>query len=529
MNTRLLPCSFSAFVSTALLLLPHTAIDSAAGVDLAELIVSDKQYGAVKSLAFSPGGTLLAVAGSNRRISLLKPSDGTLIRSIDIPQGGVDIVTFNNTGRALASARANEIVIWNTADGSVLHTARQRMGRIVSLDFNSDGTLIASSGSDTQIRVFDTENLFEEYTISPGGISPSTVNFSPEGPMLAGMAGNRAFVWNLNDIMNPRKFAGHRGNVSCCLFTSGGGGLVTGGNDKRVVLWDVETGKQTKSFTDHTGRILTLAASRDGKLLASAAGDKTVILRRGNDAEALLTIDGLPRNALSIALSPKAAYLACGMRGPGTSFMLWRLDTESLYAGYGVVVAEIEVDYLTKREEEVLTEQNRLRTDPAAYVKVAERYRKRYKENVYRVHKGRDIITKEGIAAVDEAINFLAMQKPVPPLLPSKGLSQAAKDHCVDTGPKGLTTHTGTDMSRPEDRMARYGRLTGASGENMAFGLKEPRDIIMQLLVDDGLPGRPHRENLFSADFRMSGVNVRRHSNFGVMCVITYAGEYVEK
>jgi len=73
----------------------------------------------------------------------------------------------------------------------------------------------------------------------------------------------------------------------------------------------------------------------------------------------------------------------------------------------------------------------------------------------------------------------------------------ACKDHVLDTGPSGLTGHTGTDGSSPFDRMGKYVSLEGTSGENIAYGLSSPERVIMQLAIDDGVASRGHRANIF--------------------------------
>ena len=46
----------------------------------------------------------------------------------------------------------------------------------------------------------------------------------------------------------------------------------------------------------------------------------------------------------------------------------------------------------------------------------------------------------------------------------------ASRDHVLDTGPEGVTGHTGTDGSSPSDRVAKYTTVEGMSGENIAYG-----------------------------------------------------------
>ena len=67
----------------------------------------------------------------------------------------------------------------------------------------------------------------------------------------------------------------------------------------------------------------------------------------------------------------------------------------------------------------------------------------------------------------------------------------------LDTGPGGVTGHTGTDGSQPKDRCERYVKVEGMSGENIDYGEKSPEMVIIALAIDDGVPSRGHRSNIF--------------------------------
>jgi len=187
------------------------------------------------------------------------------------------------------------------------------------------------------------------------------------------------------------------------------------------------------------------------------------------------------------------------------------------------------VDYLSALEEAVVREVNLARTYPRQYASFLKELKQYY--NGKRIERPGEttVLTKEGVAAVKEAIRFLRSVDPVPSLSSSKGLSLAAKDHVSEQGPTGATGHTGTDGSQPADRVSRYGTWQETIGENIAYGRSKAREVVMGQIIDDGVPGRGHRDNIFEPDFRVIGVGCGPHATYETMCVITFAGGYIER
>ena len=49
------------------------------------------------------------------------------------------------------------------------------------------------------------------------------------------------------------------------------------------------------------------------------------------------------------------------------------------------------------------------------------------------------------------------------------------------------------------------------------------------MLVDDGVPNRCHRENLFNNDYRVCGIAKGSHKDFDTMTVIEFAGSFIKR
>jgi uncharacterized protein YkwD len=178
---------------------------------------------------------------------------------------------------------------------------------------------------------------------------------------------------------------------------------------------------------------------------------------------------------------------------------------------------------------QLLAEINLSRSEPLRYAGFLREFRSRFQGTFYRMPGTITLMqTSEGVAAVDEAIRFLQRQKALPPLAWSEGLAAAAGELVREQGRSGSTGHGSAAGLGMRERIERQGSWQGRIGENIAYGPADPRGLVMQLLIDDGVPDRGHRKNQFSKSFGTAGVACGPHPRFGSMCVIDFAGSFRE-
>lgn len=176
---------------------------------------------------------------------------------------------------------------------------------------------------------------------------------------------------------------------------------------------------------------------------------------------------------------------------------------------------------------QVLAEINLARTEPRTYAGFIREFRSKFRGRYYVLPgSATRVQTSEGVNAVDEAIKFLSRLKPLTPLAWSDGLAAAAAELAEEQGSSGTTGHNGRQSHGMRERIERHGKWEGQIGENIGYGPEGARNMVLQLIVDDGVPGRGHRINTFSTAFKTAGVACGSHPRFGSMCVVDFAGGF---
>jgi len=182
--------------------------------------------------------------------------------------------------------------------------------------------------------------------------------------------------------------------------------------------------------------------------------------------------------------------------------------------------------YMTTVERDMIYEINRIRSDPKSYIQYLQPMLSSAKDKLETFGKGEknysvtfmssvkngiEIKTVdttwhytnvEEVKAITTLINDLKKLKPLSVLKPDSGIYNAAKKHANDQNEHEWTLmHTGSDGSAPWDRILSFSPTMSFGNENIAGNSKKivtARDIVIQLLIDDGIPGYGHRYNLLN-------------------------------
>lgn len=186
--------------------------------------------------------------------------------------------------------------------------------------------------------------------------------------------------------------------------------------------------------------------------------------------------------------------------------------------------------YLNQLERDVILELNKVRSDPKRYAEdYLDELRPAFNGNLYTYPGQVTIKSQEGIRPLDECIKVLKKTAPVTILKPAEGLTRAAAELMEDQQIHGGIGHISRKGANSQKRIEKYGEWDICSAEDITYGSFEARQIVIALLIDDGVPNRGHRENILNPCSRFAGVANGGHPTYETMCVIDYAGDYKSK
>lgn len=308
-------------------------------------------------LNFSPDGKLLAAGCGDGSIRVFHASSGRLAYTLQsgsnvaLPTTAIlfrPVTAATRTKNVLVAANAaGTLQHWHVTSGKCLNTMTEEDNQILSLAYNEEGTMLATGGKDTAVRVYDeaTKSLVTCMRGGSGhGVTSAaghsnrifSVKFHPDQPnmIVSGGWDNTVQIWDIRTHHAVRSFYGP--HISGDALDIRGDEILTGSYRSNDVLelWDWPTGKKmstvkwgsSSSSGSQPCNLYAAAFSRDtangvgGRpryIAAGGSGTNEVRVFDHHHNDALVgTLTGLVHGIYTVAFAPYAPVPAGSIPPP---------------------------------------------------------------------------------------------------------------------------------------------------------------------------------------------------------------------
>ncbi len=236
--------------------------------------------------------------------------------------GAVTAVACSPDGKLLASGGSDgEVRLWEVESGESVAVLHEHTARVSALVFASDGTLLASAGHDGKVHLWDITGRKPRGSLTLGTGRVAGIAFHPDGRMLAvnaGPAGGKGTLtlWDARARRLRRTLRGETSPLSGVALSPDGNTVVCAGRDNSLRLWDTRTGREMKPLRGHTAPVTSVAFAPSGRPLASGSLDGTVRLWDLAEGTSLDTLEAATGPVTALAFHRGGQTVAVAGEGP---------------------------------------------------------------------------------------------------------------------------------------------------------------------------------------------------------------------
>ncbi|MFO7574250.1 MAG: caspase family protein [Bacteroidales bacterium] len=293
-----------------------------------ETVVQTGHYGEISAVAFSVDGMLTATGSADKTVKLWHSSDGREIRTYQGSSGKVVSVEFNRQGTALiALGDDGKWIVWEVSTGKIIIRGESEGLRYTAVSFHPDGKRLVAGTYRSHLHVIDMAagERIMEIKAAPQDIamqrgfeyeSSGSVKYSIDGRYIAAGVGDyTAILFDAESGREIRKFKRKRSSCTTCITEA----VISGDNrylflsrSDSVQMFDLATGRLVREFYGQGGSAENLIISNDGKFIAAVEYGTAYVWETETGKQIFKSGDYYTGKILSLAFSPDGRRLLAG-------------------------------------------------------------------------------------------------------------------------------------------------------------------------------------------------------------------------
>ena len=270
-------------------------------------------------MAWNPGGTCIAIAGSDDKIHLLDAKTGEILESLvghqgTGQQGRVLWMAWSPDGSLLASAGDTTIRVWDSKDRYRSRIVGEHLDGAKLLTWSPDGKYIASSSKRLEIKIWDVARRTHQRTIKAFDLDAIDISWSPDGARLvAASKGGQVSILDPGTDDPSKTITTEPRPVYSVDWAADGKLVASTGRGGRIDLWDPESGERISQISGLKGKGMDCDISADGKLIVGIGNGNLLLWDRDEQQTRFTKKIQMPeRHGVDGAsLSPDGRFVAC--------------------------------------------------------------------------------------------------------------------------------------------------------------------------------------------------------------------------
>lgn len=241
-------------------------------------------------------------------------------------QGRIESLAFSPDGSMLASAGYGpEIIVWDVQTGTIKLTLAGHELGATEIAWAPDGTWLASGSWDKTVRVWELPSG-QSHVVAEFNTSVRSIAISPDGKLIA--AGNEAGTVRILDRRPGAEMPLSLpvdDRVCSIRFSPDGQLLAVGTMPGDLHVFDLSTNKRLRSVKAHKPGISSVAFSPDGTTIITTGYKGKIRLWNVQTGEQKLWLSGDTRSIGSATYSPDGATFATA--GSDGTARIWDANT----------------------------------------------------------------------------------------------------------------------------------------------------------------------------------------------------------